>query len=412
MKRARFLLPTLLLLIALTSGCKLRAAPPAATTSTSPTDAYIQGVPAPTFAFPTPAAGQPAGLDGSGNESPAQTTNSADNPDAGQPAIPTPTNLEPAAEVVIPTPAAPVSDASAASYIDDRSTPAQLIVSYYNAINRKEYLRAYSYWRDPAESLGDLETFTNNHTDMVLSELSFGALEAGAGAGQLYYRVPVVMETTDTLAGYAIKTSACYVVHQSQPSFFGAPPFQPMSIVSNAEVQVPAGISKASALADACTGSQGGGMAAAAEGETLDISSANYLDNRSGPLETISSFLNALNLKQYVRAYSYMDNPDLFPGDYNTFEAGYAETDVVTATFGAAISEGAMGSLYYKQPLGMQVLTASGTMQYFVGCYNLRLGQPSVQGTPPFRPLGITGGSFKKVVDRDAIIASLPNACK
>ncbi len=31
-------------------------------------------------------------------------------------------------------------------YLDDRSTPIQVLKSYYNAINRQEYVRAYSYW--------------------------------------------------------------------------------------------------------------------------------------------------------------------------------------------------------------------------------------------------------------------------
>jgi hypothetical protein len=32
------------------------------------------------------------------------------------------------------------------AYLDDRSTPEAVISSYYNAINRAEYARAYSYF--------------------------------------------------------------------------------------------------------------------------------------------------------------------------------------------------------------------------------------------------------------------------
>src|SRR5581483_8982233 len=35
---------------------------------------------------------------------------------------------------------------STEEYIDDRSTATQLVRSYFNAINRREYARAYSYW--------------------------------------------------------------------------------------------------------------------------------------------------------------------------------------------------------------------------------------------------------------------------
>ena len=33
-------------------------------------------------------------------------------------------------------------------YMDDRSTAASLVRSYYNAINRQEYARAYTYFGD------------------------------------------------------------------------------------------------------------------------------------------------------------------------------------------------------------------------------------------------------------------------
>jgi len=38
-----------------------------------------------------------------------------------------------------------VTQAQVDVYIDNRSTPEALMASYVNAINRKEYVRAYSY---------------------------------------------------------------------------------------------------------------------------------------------------------------------------------------------------------------------------------------------------------------------------
>lgn len=40
------------------------------------------------------------------------------------------------------------SDASV--YLDDRSNPADVLRSFYNAINRRECLRAYGYWDGPS----------------------------------------------------------------------------------------------------------------------------------------------------------------------------------------------------------------------------------------------------------------------
>ncbi len=74
----------------------------------------------------------------------------------------------------------------------------------------------------------------------------------------------------------------------------------------------------------------------AASGVNLSIDKTNFLDNRSGPVETVSSFLNALNLKQYVRAYYYFQTPATFPGAYDAWAAGYSNTDTITVSFGTA----------------------------------------------------------------------------
>ena len=43
----------------------------------------------------------------------------------------------------------------APSYLDDRSTPVQVIKSYYNAIDTQEYVRAYSYLRNTINWMGN-----------------------------------------------------------------------------------------------------------------------------------------------------------------------------------------------------------------------------------------------------------------
>jgi hypothetical protein len=169
--------------------------------------------------------------------------------------------------------------------------------------------------------------------------------------------------------------------------------------------------SDASVLASACSGYPTGPHQVATSGTSLSIDKSNFLDNRSGPIETVSSFLNALNLKQYVRAYYYYQNPSTYPGPYDPYAAGYSNTDVITATFGTVQSEGAAGSLYYKVPLAMKVLTTSSTIQTFVGCYTLRLAQPAVQATPPFQPMGIISGKFTQVANGSDVVPLLLTAC-
>jgi hypothetical protein len=329
----------------------------------------------------------------------------SDTPAPAATATPAPSNT-PIPVVIntsIPNPAMP-------NYIDDRSTPSQVIVSLYNAINRQEYLRAYDYWSNPSTSQGSFTTFSKGYANTASVSLVFGQITGDAGAGQLYYTVPVILKSTAKDGTHA-NFAACYIVHQAQPANFGEPPFNPMSIDRGSAKTSSLTASDASALATACNGFPIGGSPVAVAGTSLNIDKNNFLDNRSGPIETVSSFLNALNLKQYVRAYYYYQNPATYPGPFDPYAAGYANTDVITVTFGTVQSEGAAGSLYYKVPLAEIVHTTTNTTQTFVGCYTLRLGQPAVQGTPPFQPMGIVAGKFTQEANGTAVAPLLAAAC-
>jgi len=308
-------------------------------------------------------------------------------------------------------PTASSTSPSASNYIDDRSTPVSLITSLFNAINRKEYLRAYSYWGNPASTLGTLASYSAGYADTASVDLVFGAITGDAGAGQMYYTVPVILKGTATNGAHA-NYAACYVVHLAQPGNFGAPPITPMSIERGTAVAVSLATSDSTALATACSGSDYPITQPVSFGtESLSIDKSNYLDNRSGPIETVSSYLNALNRKEYVRAYSYWQNAASTLGPYTTYANGYANTDTITATFGSVASEGAAGNLYYKVPTAMTVLTTSSTTQLFVGCYTLHLSQPGVQGTYPFQPMGITAGTFTQYSSSVDINSLLTTAC-
>jgi hypothetical protein len=227
---------------------------------------------------------------------------------------------------------------------------------------------------------------------------------------QVYYTVPVILKVTLTNATHT-NYAACYVVHKTTPSVYGAPPFGPIGINRGSASPSDLNASDASVLATACQGYPTGSGPVPITANPLSIDKNNFLDNRSGAIETVSSLLNAFNLKEYVRAYYYFQDPAAYPGAYDAWAAGYVNTDTITVTFGAVQSEGAAGSLYYKVPLAEKVLTASNTKQTFVGCYTLRLGQPSVQGVPPFQPMGIIAGKFKLVDTNADVNALLPGAC-
>ena len=319
--------------------------------------------------------------------------------------------ITPLPKSITPIPLMPPPSKGSSPYLDDRSNPVTLISSYFNAVNRKEYLRAYSYWRDPETALGTLTNFTNGYANTASVSLVFGTITGDAGAGQMYYTVPVRLKGIAS-NGVHSDYAACYVVHLSQPGFYGAPPITPMNIDRGTAEPVNVNAADADVLAEACTGPDYPISSPVSVGpSSLDISKNNYLDNRSDPIATVSSYLNALNSKQYVRAYSYSQNPASEFGPYSSYEAGYADTDVITVTFGTVLSDAGAGNLTYKVPLAMKVLTTSAATQTFVGCFTLHLSQPGVQGVYPFQPMGLTAGKFKTVANNVDIHPLLETAC-
>ncbi len=309
------------------------------------------------------------------------------------------------------TPAIVVLPIPAVDYIDDRSTPSQVIVSYYNALNRGEYLRAYNYWVNPSGTLGSFTKFASGYKDTGRVDLVFGSITSNVGAWQIYYTVPVLLKAS-AINGVRANWAACYVLHQARPENFGMPPFNSMGIELGSAQPYDLLVSDATALSTACSAYPTNGSAVAVTSNPLNIDKTNFLDDRSGPLETVSSLLNALNRKEYVRAYSYYQNSSFYPGSYDQYVSGYTDTATIIATFGTAQSGAAAGKLYYKQPLAMRVQKNDASIQTFVGCYILQLAQPATQNTPPFQPMGITAGNFYVVDNNVDVNTLLPAACR
>jgi hypothetical protein len=111
-----------------------------------------------------------------------------------------------------------------------------------------------------------------------------------------------------------------------------------------------------------------------------------YLDDRSTAAALVRSFYNAVNRQEYARAYTYFGaNP---PQPYASFAGGYANTAFVTVATGAAVSDGAAGSIYYTLPVAIDAQQSNGTHKQFAGCYVTRLVQPTIQD-PPVEPMFI-----------------------
>jgi len=72
--------------------------------------------------------------------------------------------------------------------------PAEILVSYYDAINNKQFRRAYSYWKNPKQNYTEFVRGYNATRNVRL--ITNPDIPAEGGAGSLYKSVPAVLIST------------------------------------------------------------------------------------------------------------------------------------------------------------------------------------------------------------------------
>lgn len=304
---------------------------------------------------------------------------------------------------------------SGTGYLDDRSTAEEVVRSYYNAINTKEYARAYSYWEpnaDPSQ-LPPFDQFQQGYANTLSVNVTFGGVGSGVAAGNLYFSVPVELQTqtTDHIAQTFV---GCYVVHLGQPANQTVTPFQPMAIQSAKIDQVASIASTGDLLANACNDQPGGTSGTVTPPANPDsIDAGNYLDNRSDGAEVIRSFYNAINRHEYARAYSYWEpnTPSSRLAPFDQFQQGYAQTKSVALAIGTVTTDAGAGQRYWSVPVTVVSTQQDGSKLTFVGCYDLHLGSPVIQSQPPFQPLGIESANVKQVDNGADTASMMAQAC-
>lgn len=338
---------------------------------------------------------------------PATATSAEPAPTATAP-VPTegPTNEPP---TTIPTSEPPTAIPVSTDYLDNRSDPQSVMESFVNALNRHEYLRAYSYWEDGAEKPA-FDDFEQGYADTESVTLTVGEITGSAGAGQRYYAVPVTLVATTSNATQTFV--GCYVLHLGLPSAQATPPYQPLGI-NRAEVQqVDNGADTNALLASACDTFSVGEPPYATPTFSApdDISADRYLDDRSSPVEMVQSYFNAINSHEYLRAYSYWEPASDLPS-FDEFQQGYTDTESITLETGDVASDAGAGQTYYSVPVTLTATQTDGTTQTYVGCYQLHLASPAVQATPPFRGLSIQQADAQPVAAGADTAQMMAEAC-
>jgi hypothetical protein len=118
-----------------------------------------------------------------------------------------------------------------------------------------------------------------------------------------------------------------------------------------------------------------------------------YLDDRSDAAAIVKSFYNAINRREFSRAWSYFGETKP-SADFESFVAGYEGTQEVRVLTGDASVEGAAGSTFFNLPVAIVAVGADGGQSVFAGCYTARLANPQIQ-EPPFTGLHLERGDLK-----------------
>lgn len=122
------------------------------------------------------------------------------------------------------------SQLRAPDYLDDRSGAEPLVHSLYNAINRHEYARAWSYFSvPPAKSF---DKYVAGFADTAYVDVVTGRAVADGAAGSVFYSLPVAIRAVDA-KGEEKVFAGCYTLRQVNPQIQD-PPYRSLSIEKGA----------------------------------------------------------------------------------------------------------------------------------------------------------------------------------
>ncbi|PRD42054.1 hypothetical protein C5748_18015 [Phyllobacterium phragmitis] len=115
-------------------------------------------------------------------------------------------------------------------YLDDRSSPEALIRSYYNAVNRQEYARAYGYYSEEGRE-PDFEKYAKGYENTKSVTVALGRTEPEGAAGSIYWSLPLAVKSISNDGKEEVFTG-CYTIRMANPAMQEIPPYQPMSIMT------------------------------------------------------------------------------------------------------------------------------------------------------------------------------------
>lgn len=232
--------------------------------------------------------------------------------------------------------------------------PAALVASYYDAITRKDYARAYAYWEQAPRSQTEAQFAAGFADTASASAIIRLPVLVDAGAGNLYAEMPVLVTAVrnNRTTAYFV---GCFTAHRTNVP------------VGNATEPDPNWYLREGTLRQTPTPNLTALDAACAQTEALDAPINTRL-SQLDPVQLIQSyFIEAAN---GIVPAGYWPNGDLFAAQYGRVIQN-PETRVSLYINPRIVQEGAAGSIYAAVP-ALTILSAPDATYYITGCYTAR----------------------------------------
>lgn len=140
-----------------------------------------------------------------------------------------------------------------------------------------------------------------------------------------------------------------------------------------------------------------------------------FYEDRTQPVAVLLSYYNAINRKEYERAYSYFQgspNPDpALAASYAQWARGYESTTDVTVSTGKVTQDARAGNIYASFPVFLSAKQSNSTILIFAGCYTMHRVNTGIPDNPRDELWSISAANLRIIPDKPDVDAILAENC-
>ena len=140
-----------------------------------------------------------------------------------------------------------------------------------------------------------------------------------------------------------------------------------------------------------------------------------FYEDRTSPTAALVSFYNAINRREYQRAYGYFRGaPNPSPSlvaPYAQWVQGYSGTASVTLATGKVLQDVGAGNIYASFPVVVTAKQTDSTLQIFAGCYTMHRANTGISENLNDELWSISSANIRVIPDKPDIEALLAQSC-